>query len=356
MPKLKTSDIVKAINKLTKNKAYKYYTGNTFIKITEIIEPEGPISFLRWRNNETEADAKSGSVSINQLATAAAVFSNKPNHPINFDRLFSASGNSRAAFESLLAHTPHFFICYPERTNIYTGETESRIKHILWSPDNKHKLGEIGTTDFQETISEVEFGVDFGNIHVGVDDLSEEFDTIEAKRTHTQMQVALIEIGNALGLKTWIAKNDYSIKVGNSSLGELEGVIQSLDEIKIFFDKDIKRAASLIDCIWFTPDYKYVPAIFEVEHSTGVTSGLTRMLKFRETIPSLSTNYVVVAPIKTRNKVVAEANNQVFKKLNAKFLGYPNIRLLYGLVQKFSLNNLVDRNFIKAFWEQITNE
>ncbi|MGI8669929.1 MAG: hypothetical protein ACR2J3_08825 [Aridibacter sp.] len=67
MPKLKTSDIIKAINKLTKNKAYKYYTGNTFIKITEIIEPEGPISFLRWRNNETEADAKSGSISINQL-------------------------------------------------------------------------------------------------------------------------------------------------------------------------------------------------------------------------------------------------------------------------------------------------
>lgn len=356
MPKLKTSDIVKAISRLTINKAYKYYTGNTFIKITEIIEPEGPISFLRWRSNETESQAKMGSISINQIATAAAVFSNKPNHPINFDRLFSASGNSRAAFESLLAHTPHFFICYPERTNIYTGETESKIKHILWSPDKKHKLDEIGTTEFQETISEVEFGVDFGNISVGVENLSDDFDTIEAKRIHTQMQVALIEIGSALGLKTWIAKNDHSIKVGNSILGELPGVIQSLNEIKIFFENDIKRSASLIDCIWFTPDYKYVPALFEVEHSTGVTSGLTRMLKFRETIPSLSTNYVIVAPIKTRNKVVAEANNKVFRKLNTKFLGYPNIRLLYGLVQKFSLNKVVDKNFIQVFWEEVTDD
>ncbi len=120
MSKLKSSDLVKQIAQLGINKTYDYYTGRTKIKITEIIAPEGPINFIRWDSNQPENTAKSGSISVNQLSTAASVFSGKSNYPIHFDRLFSAGGNSRSAFESLLAYTPHFFICYPQRTNPYT--------------------------------------------------------------------------------------------------------------------------------------------------------------------------------------------------------------------------------------------
>ncbi|MDQ3635434.1 MAG: hypothetical protein M3405_13130 [Acidobacteriota bacterium] len=226
---------------MTKNKAYKYYTGNTFIKITEIIEPEGPISFLRWRNNETEADAKSGSVSINQLATAAAVFSNKPNHPINFDRLFSASGNSRAAFESLLAHTPHFFICYPERTNIYTGELKRKQTHVMWCPNDSHCLGKIGVKELNQVISEIEIDMDFGKIQITAGMLGKEFDSIEAKKTHTQMQVALIEIGNALKFKTWIARDDQSIPIGDTQLGKLKVLWNLSKTFRYFTTKKSKK-------------------------------------------------------------------------------------------------------------------
>jgi hypothetical protein len=97
MLKLKPSDLVKEIAHLGVNQTYDYYTGRTKIKITEIIVPEGPINFIRWDSRESENNASHGSISINQLSTAASVFSGKPNYPIHFNRLFSADGNSRSA-------------------------------------------------------------------------------------------------------------------------------------------------------------------------------------------------------------------------------------------------------------------
>ncbi len=351
--KLTTSDLVNSIAQLGIQKAYDYYKGKTRIRVTEITKPEGPIRFVRWDSKASPTNAKTGGISVNQLATASYVFSRKPNYPIHFDRLFSAGGNSRAALETLLAHTPHFFICYPQRTNSYTGETEKRLKHIMWCPSNEHPLGEIGEAQFDQVISEVELGVEFGEIQITPTMLGEEFDTIEAKKTHTQMQVALVEIGNALNFHTWIARNDRSITVGNTQLGLLKGVIPSLEDASILPTRESKQAASLVDCIWFSKDYRYVPAVIEIEHSTGVTSGVTRMLKLMDTIPSIATKYTIVAPDRLRNKVVSESNNAVFRPLHIRFMPYSTIRELYGLIKRYSLSNVVERNFIEPFMESV---
>jgi len=44
---------------------------------------------------------------------------------------------------------------------------------------------------------------------------------------------------------------------------------------------EASQAALMIDCIWFK-NGKLMPAVMEVEHSTGVTSGLTRMKNFQD--------------------------------------------------------------------------
>lgn len=44
--------------------------------------------------------------------------------------------------------------------------------------------------------------------------------------------------------------------------------------------EEARVAANLIDCIWFK-NGKLMPAVMEVEQSTGVTSGLTRMKNFK---------------------------------------------------------------------------
>lgn len=356
MLKLRTADLINSIAQLGSQRAYDYYTGKTKIRITDIAKPEGPINFVRWDSRRTEADAKTGRISINQLSTVASVFSGKPNYPIHFDRLFSGGGNSRAALETLLAHTPHFFICYPQRAHPYTGKTEYNLKHIMWCPNDEHPSGEIGLTECDQVISEVELGVNFGEINVTSEMLGKEFDTIEAKKTHTQMQVAIVEIGNALNFRTWIAKNDRSILIGDTQLGKLKGVIQSLEEIPILYNAEIRRAASLIDCIWFSNDFKYIPAVIEVEHSTGVTSGMTRMLKFINTIPSITAKFTIIASDDLRNKVVSEANNAAFRSLKARFMPYSTVRELYGLIKRYSLSNVVERNFIEPFMENIVEK
>lgn len=353
MPKLKTADIVNALSQLGTKQAYSYPSGRGRIRVVEVTKPEGPIKFLRWGNQQSEASASSGSISVNQLATVASVFSGKPDYPIHFDRLFSAGGNSRAALEALLAHTPHFFICYPRKTNPYTGEAESDLKHLMWCPNDNHPLGEVREKQYDQIISEVEFGISYGDIHIESETLEKEFASIEAKKTHTQMQVALVEIGNALNFRTWIAKNDRSIAVGSAQLGKLEGVIQSLDEIQILYNAEIKQAASLIDCIWFSKDFKHIPAVIEVEHSTGVTSGMTRMLKLKQSMPSINANFTIVAPDALRNKVVSEANNAVFRPLNARFMPYSTARYLYGLMQRYNLTKVVNHTFVEPFMETI---
>lgn len=353
MSKLKTSDLVNIIAQLDLRKSYSYYTGNTKLKITEITKPEGPINFIRWRKNETEANAGKGTVSTAQLATVASVFSGKPNYPIHLDRLFSAGGNSRSALETLLVLTPNFFICYPQRTNPYTGELEKRQKHVIWCPNDSHTLGEIKEKEYDQVITGFEFGTDFGDIKITSGMLGDEFESIETKKTHTRMQVAMIEIGNALKFQTYIARNDQSIQVGNNKLGDMKGVVKSLEEVPILYTKESKKAAALIDCIWFTADFKFIPAVIEVEHSTGVTSGFTRMLKLRETVPSINTNFTVVAPDSLRNKVVREANNLVYKQMKGRFMPYSTVWELYGLIKKYPLDDVIKRNFIEPFMEKV---
>lgn len=337
-------------------KSYAYYKGKTKLRIVKIIKPEGPITIKRWYSNKQESTATQASISTHQLDTVASVFSRKPNYPIHFDRLFSAGGNSRSALETLLAYTPQFFICYPQKTNPYTGETSNKLKHIMWCPDDSHPLGVIRTKDYKLFISEVELGVDLGEVQVASSMLGDEFDSIDAKKTHAQMQVALVKIGNALSFRTWIAKNDHSILVQNNRLGELTGVISTLDSVPILYDAESKKAASLIDCIWFSNDFKYIPAVVEIEHSTGVTSGLTRMLKFRQSIPSVLTSYTIVAPNDHRTKVISEANNMAFRALKTRFMPYSTVRELYGLIQRYKLTNVVERNFIEPFMEKVVEE
>jgi type II restriction enzyme len=217
-------------------------------------------------------------------------------------------------------------------------------------------LGKISEKEYQQVISEVELDADFGNINITPDMLTKELDSIEAKKVHTQMQVALVRIGGALNFHTWIAKNDRSIPVGDTTLGSMQGVIQSLDTVNILFENESKKIASWIDCIWFSEDYKHIPAVIEVEHSTGVTSGLTRMLQFREIIPALQMNCAIVAPNELRNKVVSEANSALFRSMDARYVPYSTVRVLYGLIKTYNLSNVVQRSFIEPFMERVVEE
>lgn len=357
MTRLTAKNLVDEIEQLfdeDPGRLYRYVTGNNELQIIDIEKPEGPITFSR---KNTQGASSTARISKSQLARVAEACSNRPNFPLHIDRLFSAGNNNRSALETLLVHTPHFFICYPERIDAYSGKVRRNLKHLLWRPDQEHALGVKGETVCDEVITELEFGLDFGPVHLTAKSLGSEFDSVEAKGMHTRIQIALVEIGKALGFRTWIAKSDRPIVVGNTRLGQWEGVIQSLEEMPILYTKRIKEAAQNIDCIWFAEDGNRIPALMEIEHTTGITSGLDRMQTFRALAPAIETTFTIVAPDNLRNQVVTKANKQpISKELKARFMPYSAVTTLYGLIQRYTLSDLVDHRFIQAFMEQVVKE
>jgi type II restriction enzyme len=150
---------------------------------------------------------------------------------------------------------------------------------------------------------------------------------------------------------TLVALNDKGIEYKGQKLGEMESVIGSLKNEKMIsaYDNAI-RAALMIDCVWFR-NSAFMPAVIEIEHSTGVTSGLSRMKNLQDAIPSIMTRYVIVAADEDRSKVLQECNKTQFRSLNAKFFPYSAVEELYTLCQRRKLKGVTDE-FLDCFMEQ----
>lgn len=276
------------------------------------------------------------------------------NQPINVDRIFGASYNTRSVLESLLAHTPQFYYCYPGRIESINSKTKvkSGHKHLMWKPENPHLLGLPVKTETDVIISEIPAMEAYYEALVLPDAFSEIGMDIEIQRRHAQIQIALYFIGKQLGFKTWIAQNDRGILYQNKRLAEFEGVISSLKEEKLMkaYD-DAIQAALRIDCIWFK-NGRLMPAVMEVEHSTGVTSGLTRMKNFKDKFPPFLTRYVIVASDDDRRKVVQEANKAQFLDLDVRFFPYSAVEELYALCQKRKLQGVTEE-FLDCYMEKV---
>lgn len=280
----------------------------------------------------------------------------RSNQPLNVDRIFGASYNTRSVLEALIAHTPQFYFCYPGRIESVNSNNAIKKghKHLMWMPNSPHANGVTKQTDTDIVISEIpNFEAYYDALILPTDIEIKELD-INIKRRHAQIQVALYFIGKQLGFRTWVAQNDKGILYQNKKLGEFEGVIAKLDdEILIKSHQDAIKAALLIDCIWFK-NGRLMPAVMEIEHSTGVTSGLTRMKNFFDRFPPFPTRYVVVAPDEDRNKVVQEANKPQFSDLKTKFFPYSAVEELYALCQKRKLKG-VSEEFLDCYMETIVN-
>jgi type II restriction enzyme len=173
---------------------------------------------------------------------------------------------------------------------------------------------------------------------------------IEVARRHAQIQIALVEIGKQLEFRTWVAQNDRAIQYKHQRLGEMQGVIARLeDERMLQAYEEARRAASLIDCIWFKND-RLMPAVIEIEHTTAVRSGLTRMKNLQDRIPAFPTRWVIAAPDDDRAKVVQECALPQFATLNAKYFAYSAVEELYSLCQRRKVQG-VSEEFLDSYME-----
>ncbi len=358
MRKLSASNLVSFINQLDKRQVYNYVSPKTtgVIRIEGIDLPEGPIRIKRWNPfaGEIEATQKIESISSEMIWRVTNAFN--PNQPINIDRVLGASYNTRSVFEALLAHTPEFYFCYPGRIENKGGHTTIKHghKHLIWNPDSPHKLGVLSKMETDIVISEIPALDAFYDSLVLPDNFQQQEIDIDIQRRHAQIQIALYFIGRQLNFRTWIAQNDKGILYQNKRIGEYEGVIASLKDEKLMtaYD-DAIQAALLIDCIWFK-NGKLMPAVMEVEHSTGVTSGLSRMKNFKDKFPPFPTRYVIVAPDEDRDKVLKEASKPQFRDLDTRYFTYSAVEELYALCQRRKLKGVTE-DFLDCFMEPVLN-
>lgn len=356
--KLTASNIVHSINQLDKNKRYNYINPRNkgIIQIVRVDLPEGPIVIKRCDPTKAQSlnNAKEESISSNLLWRVANAV--QEDMPINIDRILGASYNTRSVLESLLAYTSDFHVTYPGRLEIIDtySEVKRGHKHIVWLPNQPHRLGIINTIETERVISEIPsqqaiyeslvLPADYG-------EFAEHPIDIEVKRRHAQIQIALVLIGIQLGFRTWIAQNDKGIIYNNIKIGEMNGVIPTLrDEQLLMAYQDAVKAALLIDCIWFK-NSRLMPAIMEIEYTTGITSGLSRMKNFHDKFPPFPTRYVIIAPDEDRTKFLNESSKEQFIALNPKFFPFSAVEELYSLCQRRKLRGVTEE-FLDCFMER----
>lgn len=353
------SNIVRAILGLPKDCWFNYIHDGTTSKVRVLSTkgPEGPIIIERRTNKKQGSviDTKTISISTTMIWRLANAF--LPNVPINVDRVLGASYSSRSVLETLLAHTPEFYWCIPGRIELLNDSSEIKRghKHIMWVPDNPHKNGVLVESKLGSELAVSEIPaqiITYDSLAIARESLASEID-LEVKRRHVLIQIRLIQIGAQLGFRTWIAQNDKGFKYGDKRIGELEGVIARLTDERVLASyEEARAAANLIDCIWFK-NGRLMPAVMEVEHSTGVTSGLTRMKKFQDLGPQLAgIRWVIVAADEDRDEVIRKANITQFKSLNAKFFSYSAVEELAALCKRRNLSNRsVNEDFLDCFME-----
>lgn len=353
--RLTASNIVKAIASLPKDQWYEYINPSTRtrVMVVNVTSPEGPITIKRYNaKKNTPASAKTETISAKMIWRIANALQTEI--PINFDRVLGASYSTRSALEALMAHTPEFYWCKPGRIELSdsTQKIQTGHKHLVWRPDHPHKNGMMEEFKTDVVISEVPTTDAVYEALAMPNVMSEGITDINVQRRHLQIQIALVSIGHQLGFRTWVARNDQGITYGAKKVGELDGVIVDISQENLLKPwTDAIKAAMHIDCIWFR-NGKFMPAVMEVEHSTGVITGLARMKRLKDQLPQFPTRWVIVAPDEDRAKVMKEANEPQFKDLRTMFLPYSAVDELYVLCQKRKLNNkAVNDDFLDCFME-----
>jgi type II restriction enzyme len=345
--KVTASNIVSAINRLSRDTYYNYPNSRTRtqVRVVSVTSPIGPIRVERMNGGVKKEDT----ISPNMIHRYANAF--EEGIPVNIDRVLGASYNTRSCLEALLAQTPEFYVCRPRRIEMQesTSAIKSGHKHLIWNPHQRHTEGQIHELPCDLTISErpsLETVYGVVDIPVGV---TGELD-IEIKRRHTQIQIALAIIGHQLGFRTYIAANDQRIEYNKKPLVALPGVVTNLSAERLLtaFSEGVD-AARFIDCVWFK-NGKLMPAVMEIEHSTGVTSGLARMQKFKNAIPPYPTRWVIVAPDEDKSAVLTKCSDPQFKGLEAKFFPYSAVEELYALCEKRKIHG-VGEEFLDCFME-----
>ena len=139
--------------------------------------------------------------------------------------------------------------------------------------------------------------------------------------THTRVQGWLRDLGHALGFDVWVAANDRGRpylegKLGDKCLAQLPSPVSEAPGAD---------SVRLIDVLWLTRDGGTVAAVFEVEATTAIYSGIVRLLDLALGATASIHGLFIVAPDDRESEVRAQLSRPAFrgaKSLRLRYLPY----------------------------------
>lgn len=146
------------------------------------------------------------------------------------------------------------------------------------------------------------------------------------QRESIKIQALLSEIGERMGMKIWLPRNDRmrTLEIWQDKSGCL------LNSLPLNYDDATLKTIENIDVLWIKG--RSVVRAFEVEHTTSIYSGILRMADLMALQPNLNINAHIVAPLERKNKVLQEISRPVFAFLekgplseSCSFISYDSV-------------------------------
>jgi hypothetical protein len=143
--------------------------------------------------------------------------------------------------------------------------------------------------------------------------------------THEAAEAVLLKLGNLLGYDT------YTPDASKMFNGEQLSDIATLEELPDFTNAKIMESVQNIDVVWMKDEWPEF--FFEVEHTTGVTSGLLRIYQAEK----INAKFFIVGPQDVLKRFEREIEKAPFNRIKGKyrFRSYEELRDMYGAASHY---------------------
>ena len=149
---------------------------------------------------------------------------------------------------------------------------------------------------------------------------------------HSQIQSFIGSIGNAKGYDIWIPMNDRN-KLDRNYVTQF-----NFQEIILQRYAKIFKVIKEIDVIWLKRGSSEIRALFEVEHSTPIYSGLLRFNDLHLSEPTIKPRYNIVSNTSRKSLFLKQINRPTFKVSGlieiCNFLEYKDVYRWYTRLVK----------------------
>lgn len=202
---------------------------------------------------------------------------------------------------------------------------EELFESVPPAPDGQYKVQVFLESDVRELYiaNAGRFNVES---HFGwseLEDVVESADLPEGSLSHSQVQTLLGAIGVVKGFQVWIPQPDRAL-LDWANVPRFE-VVSSLPPGY----ESVRSIAEYVDVIWVSRGSGVLSALFEVEHSTTIYSGLLRFNDIHLVAPALQSRFSIVAEDVRRGRFARQLHRPTFQASGLHeicgFLEYPQV-------------------------------